>query len=97
MKARRAAITSGSENLPSRDQKDHNKARNDKPVRPSADATGIQTRRRYKQPPHGTLPGFLGKHRPNVHRLNLQGTHRVVFAGCADGGPKQSALLSSAR
>jgi len=59
--------------LAPRDPDDHNKARNDKPVRQSADSTGVQTRRRYKQPAHGTLSGFLGNDRPNVHRLNLQG------------------------
>jgi hypothetical protein len=71
MKARRAA-TQRFKNLPSRDQKNHDKARNDKPVRQRADSTGVQRWRRYKQPPHGTRRGFLGKHRPNVHRLILQ-------------------------
>jgi hypothetical protein len=72
MKARRAAITQRFKNLPSRDQKNHDKARNDQPVRQSADSTGVQLGRRSKQPPHRTVPGFLGKHRPNVHSLSLQ-------------------------
>jgi hypothetical protein len=72
MKARRAAITQRCKNLPSRDQKNHNKARNDKPVRQSADLTSVQMGRRSKQPPDRTVPGFLGKHRPNVHSLSLQ-------------------------